>query len=164
MARIYVSIGSNIAPQINIPSAITALGNRFGKLIVSTVFETQAVGFKGDNFYNLVVGLDTEVSPYEVVRLLREIENEHGRDRTKPKFSSRTLDMDLLLYGDLVLNEDGLEIPRAEITRYAFVLEPLAEIAGERQHPVLGQRYVELWAAFDKAAQPLRAVPMSLPG
>ncbi len=86
----------------------------------------------------------------ELSPIFTEIEEMHGRTRQCKKFSSRTLDIDLLLYGDVVLEEGKLKLPRDEITRYAFVLEPLAEIAPDHKHPVSGQRYADLWAAFDK--------------
>ena len=96
--------------------------------------------------------LDRTVSlaPGEIARLCRAIEERHGRTRNSQKFSSRTLDVDLILYGDVCLEEASLHLPRDEITRYAFVLEPLAEIAPEHRHPVTRKTYAELWANFDK--------------
>ncbi len=155
MARVYVSIGSNIDRDENIRGGVAALRTHFGELTLSTVYESESVGFDGDNFYNLVAAFDTEEAVGEVARVLHEIENAHGRTREGPRFSSRTLDIDMLLYNDLVMHEGKLELPRDEITKNAFVLWPLAEIAPALKHPVLKQNYAELWAAFDKEKQPL---------
>ncbi len=161
MPRGYISIGSNIEREKNIFSALRALERQFGKLQVSSIFETEPVGFSGDPFYNLVVGFDSELDVKAVASLLREIEMEHGRTHNSHKFSARTLDLDLLLYGDLVMTEGRLQLPREEITRYAFVLEPLAEIAPDLQHPVSKQRFAELWEKFDKSGVRQKRIPLS---
>jgi len=160
MARVYVSIGSNIERDKNIRAGIEALRVRFGALQLSTIYQTRAVGFDGEDFYNLVAGFDAADDVYAVASALHAIEAAHGRLRTGGKFAARTLDIDLLLYDDLVLNEAGLQLPRGEITRYAFVLGPLAEIAGEQRHPVLGQRFAELWEAFPADKSDLRPVQL----
>ena len=155
MAHVYVSIGSNIGREQNIRAGVAELRARFGELVLSSVYESEAVGFDGDSFYNLVAGFDTSLSPQQVAAALRTIEEAHGRVRNGPRFSSRTLDIDLLLYDDLILHEGKLEIPRDEITKNAFVLWPLAEIAPQLGHPQLGVSYGALWAAFDRQSQPL---------
>jgi 2-amino-4-hydroxy-6-hydroxymethyldihydropteridine diphosphokinase len=155
VARVYVSIGSNIDRQRNIQGAIAALEQAFGALQQSRTYESRAVGFDGDPFYNLVVGFDTEQTPQQVAEVLNGIEDAHGRDRSGGKFSSRTLDLDLLLYDALILDEPGLRLPRREILEYAFVLKPLAEIAGEMRHPVTGFSFAALWDQFDPTAQPM---------
>ena len=155
MARVYLSIGSNIDREENIRGGIADLQGRFGKLTLSRVYESESVGFDGDNFYNLVAGLDTTMPVTAVTKTLHEIEATHGRTREGPRFSSRTLDIDLLTYDTLVTNDHGLQLPRDEITKNAFVLWPLAEIAPDEQHPVLKQRYDELWQQFDKEKQSL---------
>ncbi len=159
MARVYVSIGSNIEREKNVRAGVNDLKALYGVLQISSVFESESVGFDGENFYNLVVGFDTDEPVTEVVRHLREIEDAHGRTRTGPRFSSRTLDLDLLLYDDLVLNSDGIDIPRDEITKNAFVLWPLAELAPDAFHPGLQQSFAELWSEFDKDRQRLWSVP-----
>ncbi len=158
MTRVFLSIGSNIDRETNIRAGVAALRECFGELRLSTVYESEAVGFEGDPFYNLVAGFETDITPEELVAALRAIEDRHGRVRTGPRFSSRTLDIDLLLYGDAVF-DTPVVIPRKEITRNAFVLLPLAELAPEAVHPLTGKTYAAMWEAFDKASQPLWPVP-----
>ena len=155
MARIYISIGSNIEAERHLRLAIGELRKYYGELQLSSVYESEAVGFDGDNFLNMVVGLDTDEEVHTVLQTLREIEDRHGRVRSGPRFSARTLDLDLLLYDDLVVKEEALDLPRGEIIQNAFVLWPLAEIAPEIMHPVEQQSMAALWQGFDKESQKL---------
>ena len=148
MAQVYVSIGSNIGRRKNIAMALELMEARFGELEQSSVFESAAVGFDSAPFYNMVVGFRTDESPRSLQAWLHEVESHCGRVRTA-SLSARTLDLDLLLYDDLVVNEGGLVIPREDINRYAFVLYPLAEIAPNARHPASGRRYADMWADFD---------------
>ncbi|MCD2449786.1 2-amino-4-hydroxy-6-hydroxymethyldihydropteridine diphosphokinase [Methylicorpusculum oleiharenae] len=150
MALCFISIGSNIDKDINIPSSLHALKQLFGELLISSVYQSKAVGFEGEDFYNLIVGFNTNLDVNSVAQRLREIELNHGRCRDSKKFSARTLDLDLVLYDDLILNDGRLQIPRAEIEDYAFVLEPLAEIAPDLRHPISHRTYAEIWDSFDK--------------
>ena len=159
MSTIYISLGSNINREENTREGVKALREAFGDLVLSSVYESDAVGFKGDAFYNMVIACEVDVPVHEANRMLRDIEDRHGRDRSGPKFSSRTLDLDLLLYDDLVLEENGLTLPRGEILKNAFVLWPLAEIAPALKHPQDGRSYDELWAQFDKSRENLKPVP-----
>jgi 2-amino-4-hydroxy-6-hydroxymethyldihydropteridine diphosphokinase len=160
MPRVWLSIGSNIDRERCIRGAIRALRARFGDLVLSRVYETPAEGFDGEPFYNLVAGLETDLPPEQLHPLLREIEDVHGRERSGPKFSARTLDIDLLTWGDEVTKRGGKVLPRDEILKYAFVLGPLAEVAPDARHPETGQRYADLWEAFPAASRAaLHAVP-----
>lgn len=160
MPQVYLSIGSNQQREQNIRSAITALRTRYGKVECSTVYESTAVGFDGDDFYNLVARFETGDSAQQVNEYLKEIEQSQGRDRNSPKFSDRSIDLDLLLWGDLI--EPLLDIPRAEIADYAFVLRPLSEMAPDELHPQLGRSYHELWQGFDQGSQSLWPVELVL--
>jgi len=162
MPRVYVSIGSNIDREANVCSAVQHFRDRYPKLIVSAIYESNAVGFSGADFYNLVVAFDTTEEISTVVSFLRRLEALHGRERQSPQFSSRTLDLDLLLYGDAIIDDGQFMLPRADITRYAFVLAPLAEIAGEEIHPVIHRSYARLWADFSDQGQQLLRIPAGL--
>lgn len=158
MAKVFVSLGSNIEREKNIPLALKALEKAFGPLTLSSVYESEAVGFEGAPFYNMIAVFETDLPVHEVAKKLREIEHRQGRDWHCTKFSSRTLDLDLILYGDLILKEDKLVLPRQDIERFAFVLEPLAEIVPHLRHPVKGESYHALWSAFDKSGLNQRRV------
>lgn len=166
MSRVHVSIGSNIERAANIRGGVAALRGRYGELTLSSVYDSKAVGFEGDDFYNLVAAFDTDDSVESVAAFLRDAEQKQGRVRAPRAggFISRTLDMDLLLYGDLVTRREGIHLPRDEILKYAFVLAPLAEIAGEQYHPVDGRSYRELWAAFDKGRESLAVIDFDWQG
>ena len=157
VARVYVSLGSNIERRRHIRHALEHLDKRYGPLTLSGVYESDAVGFDSDPFYNLVAGFDTDESPRQIQDVLHAIESGSGRLRSG-ELAARTLDLDLLLYNDAVINEPGLVLPRDDITRYAFVLRPLAEIAGNERHPVSGESFAEMWAAFDAVSQPMKQV------
>jgi 2-amino-4-hydroxy-6-hydroxymethyldihydropteridine diphosphokinase len=150
MSIIYISIGSNVERENNVRKALYLLHQRFDALQCSSIYETVPVGFSGALFYNLVVMFYSDLSPADVVVELKQIENQCGRDRTQQKFSNRSVDLDLLLYDDLILKQDKVSVPRDEILRYAFVLEPLAEIAPQLKHPEIGINYTQLWDDFDK--------------
>jgi 2-amino-4-hydroxy-6-hydroxymethyldihydropteridine diphosphokinase len=158
MSRVYISIGSNIEPARHVRLAVAALHEYYGELTISSVYESAAVGFEGDNFYNLVVGLDTEQDVSEVNRTLHMIEDRYGRERSGPRFSARTIDLDLLLYDDLVVQDGKLVLPREEILQNAFVLWPLAEIAPDAIHPVEKVSFAGLWQRFDKRKQQLKPI------
>ncbi|CAH0992111.1 2-amino-4-hydroxy-6-hydroxymethyldihydropteridinepyrophosphokinase [Sinobacterium norvegicum] len=148
MAKVYVSIGSNIERQKYITNSLDALADRFGALVISPVYESESVGFDGDNFFNLVVGLETSLSIAELSSCFRAIEDVNQRDRSGPKFGGRTLDLDILTYDDVIGVIDGVTVPRGEILTNAFVLLPLADIAADAQHPEKKMTYRQLWQQY----------------
>ncbi len=141
MTQCYVSVGSNIDKAKNIEAGLNSLREIFGELSISPIYETAAVGFEGDDFYNLVVGFESDLSAHAVFQILRELEFKHGRSPNSQKFSPRHLDLDLLLYGDEIIDDGILKLPRADIEKYAFVLQPLADIAPDLIHPIHQKTY-----------------------
>ena len=131
-------------------------------LVTSPVYETEAVGFDGDAFYNLVIGIETDQTVAEIRQTLRAIEDAQGRLRGSKKFAPRTLDLDLLTWGNAVGIVDGYELPRDEILKYAFVLAPLADVAAGERHPADGRTYSRLWSDMARDAEAPRAVEMTL--
>jgi len=161
MATVYISLGSNINRESNIRQAEKALEKEFGDLEYSPLYETEAVGFDGDNFYNSVVAFKTERDVHYVARVLKTIEDDFGRDRQQPKFSARIIDLDLLLFDDLILRADGIHIPREEILYNAFVLKPLVDIAGAVMHPELHQTFQAIWQNSKLQDIPLIEIKMN---
>lgn len=155
MPEVFVSVGSNVEPRRHIRAGLARMRERFGALRLSPVYESEAVGFSGDNFLNLVVAFDTHEAATVVNEALHAIERACGRRRGGARYAPRTLDLDLILYGDAIIKETGLRVPRGDILRYAFVLRPLAELAGDGRHPVSGLTFTGLWARFDQSAQTL---------
>lgn len=162
MAKVYLGLGSNIDPEENLRLGIGELGARFGMLELSNVYRSAAVGFDGDDFLNLVAGLESDASPAQLHAMLIEIHGLTGRKRGESRYSPRTLDIDLLLYDDLVLDEPPIRIPRSDILQYSFVLGPLAEIAPQLRHPETGKLISEHWAEYDKESHPLVATGVML--
>lgn len=160
LSRFYVSLGSNVEREFYLQKGLRALTTEFGELTLSSLFESEAVGFEGAAFYNMVLGASTRLSVDQVCRILREIEYANGREQEAKKYSPRTLDLDLLVFDDLILTTPA-QIPRQEIQHNAFVLWPLAEIAGDTIHPLLKQTYHDLWQSYDKNKQQLRKIPFN---
>lgn len=154
---IYISVGSNIERKKHTQAGIDGMQKAFGELVLSRVFESESVGFEGHNFYNLVVKAQTDMSIEQVCKILKKIEHDNQRQRGDEKFSPRTLDLDLLLYNQQV-TDSPVELPRSEILYNAFVLWPLAEIAGDQIHPIVKQTYQSLWDNYDKSQQHLWAI------
>ena len=146
MSLIHLNIGSNQNRRSNIRLAVESLELHFSDIVLSSLFESPSEGFKGNDFYNVGVNITTLKTSNEVVNILRDIENSLGRDRSLPKFSSRMIDLDLVLYGGII--DETLNIPRKDILKYAFVLAPLAELNPEVIHPLEGSSYQNLWKIF----------------
>lgn len=155
MDTLTLSLGSNLDAAHHINQALTALAQRFGELCLSSVFESKAVGFSGGNFLNMVVAVQTDAQLADISAFLKALETEQGRLHGQQRFSSRTLDIDILTYGTRVGRFEGIELPRPEITENAYVLWPMAEVCGTLLDPHSGRSYADLWRAYDKARQDL---------
>jgi 2-amino-4-hydroxy-6-hydroxymethyldihydropteridine diphosphokinase len=158
----YVSIGSNIDREANIVSAVAALRARFGALQLSRVYDSPAVGFDGADFFNLVAGFQTSETASELVDALRDIERRHGRRRDGDSFDDRTLDIDLLLYGNMVSELPGLVLPRDEITDQPHVLKPLLDVLPDGVDPRSGERLTFLWTRLNHASANLQLSPVNI--
>ncbi len=148
MVEVTAGLGGNIEPRYHLRAALTSLEMSFPGLRTSPLYESRAIGFDGANFLNLVVAFETEHPLEDLLTQVREIETAHRRDRSGSRVSSRTVDIDILTYGELVGDVEGLRLPREDITLYAHVLKPLADLRPSVIHPELGVSYAELWKEF----------------
>lgn len=146
MTAVYVAAGSNVDPIKNLRRALAELEKHYS-LERSPAYRNKAVGFDGEDFINLVVGFETNDSLESVIAHLHEAEAVCGRPRNAPKWAPRTMDLDLLLFGEVVREE--LRLPRADLLKRAFMLRPMAELAPEVVHPVVKKTMKELWAEFE---------------
>ena len=158
MAAVYVAAGSNIEPEAHLARAERELTARFGRLTVSPWYRNRAVGFEGEDFINFVFGFDTTQGVHAVQAQLREVETLCGRPRNAPKWAARAMDLDILLYGGLQVDEPQLKLPRPDLLLRPYMLGPLADIAPQLVHPTEGLSIARLWAAFDPAAHQMIAV------
>lgn len=162
MATVYLGLGSNVSPEKNLKRGIRELQNRYGRLDTSAVYQSAAIGFKGEDFWNLVVRLQSEDLPLSICDEIENIHNVVGRRRGSNKWAPRTLDIDLLLYNELVCDEQPVRVPRDDVLKYSFVLRPLAELAPDVIHPVTGRTMLEHWQEFDASSHPLRKLDIEI--
>ncbi len=162
MSTVFLGLGSNIDATVHLRAGVAALRAAFAKVSLSPVYQTPAVGFEGNPFLNLAACVETELTPLELKSFLNELEAAHGRRRNVPKFSDRTLDIDILLYDDLYLVSPQLVIPRTDILRYAHVLKPLSDLAPKLVHPVKLQTIAEIWRAFQRTQPDISTVELDL--
>ncbi|MDP7119709.1 MAG: 2-amino-4-hydroxy-6-hydroxymethyldihydropteridine diphosphokinase [Arenicellales bacterium] len=163
MRQVAVSIGSNIDREHNVRTAVRALRTRFDGVSCSPVYRSEAVGFDGPHFFNLVAAFMSELSVLELLAGLREIESRQGRARAGNSFHSRPIDIDLLLFGDEVLYGQGLDVPRGEILDHAHVLKPLSVVLPAGRHPISGESYADLWSQVAaKSTALLEEIELSL--
>ena len=160
--EVFLSIGSNIDPEENLQYACRELKKTFGNIQVSSVYRNEPIGFEGNDFLNMVVKVKSTFNPNEILNYLRGLEVATGRDTGTGVFDSRTLDIDMILYNDLVHPEKPLKIPRKDIELYSFVLLPLAEIEPDGIHPVTGKTFKDLWESFDQEEHPLKKVSIDI--
>jgi 2-amino-4-hydroxy-6-hydroxymethyldihydropteridine diphosphokinase len=158
-ARAYLSLGSNVEPERHLRAAIDALRARFGEIVVSPVYRVPAVGFDGPDFLNAAAIVDVDLDPFSLVDWLHGLERANGRVRGKVKFNDRTLDVDLVYFGEVVLDLDGLRLPRDEV-RHAFVLRPLADIAPDFVDPVRHVSLAQLWREHPDFGKALEVVDL----
>ena len=161
-ATAYVGMGSNLDRENMLRRAVAALRQQFGEVRLSPVYDSAAVGFDGSDFLNLVASFDSDLDAGELVAIFHDIEDRLGRDRSLPKFASRPIDLDLLLYGDSIIDLPGLRIPRPEILENAFVLRPLQDLAPQFTHPENGETMAALWRRMAPAAPALEVYPLEL--
>jgi 2-amino-4-hydroxy-6-hydroxymethyldihydropteridine diphosphokinase len=159
MPDVFVGAGSNVEPERNLRRALTELRQHFPGLRSSPAYLNPPFGFAGADFINLVVMFETRDPLARVVKKLHMIEELCERPRKAPKWAPRTMDLDILLYGDQVLDEPDIRLPRADLTRKAYMLRPAADLAPDLKHPTLGRTLGELWQEFDKTDLHMQSVP-----
>jgi 2-amino-4-hydroxy-6-hydroxymethyldihydropteridine diphosphokinase len=148
VTRVFVAAGSNVEPVKHLRLALAELERSFAPLKISPAYRNKAFGFEGEDFINLVVGFDSNDDLYRVRERLQEIEAQCGRPREAPKWAPRSMDLDILLFGDDVRNEPGLILPRPDLIKRAYMLKPIADIAPDFLHPTLRKSMRELWNDF----------------
>lgn len=158
---VYLGLGSNIEPERNLECGLAELESSWEVIKVSGVVRSSAVGFDGEPFLNLVVSIQVTCSLQELHTAIRAIEFRYGRTEDCTKFSSRTLDIDILTFDDLRGEHHGIMLPRPETTKNAFVLGPFAELAPDLVLPGESMSLSELWDAYDKTRQRLEPVCMA---
>ena len=158
----YLSLGSNLEPESNLRKAVAALRERFGEVRVSPVYRTPAVGFHGPDFLNAAAVVDSDLHPFALNDWLHALEIAQGRDRRDASYSNRPLDIDIIYFGDLVLEGPGeFQLPRPEL-HHAFVLKPLPDIAPDFVDPVRHVTLAQLWAAHPETGAPPRRIAVEL--
>lgn len=162
MTRVFVAAGSNVDAERNLRLASHELVKTFGKVEFSPAYQNVAAGFEGDDFINFVAAFDTDLPVRAVVAELQRIEGLCGRERHAPKWAPRSMDLDILLFGDRVCDEPGLILPRPDLLRRAYMLGPMADIGGEVIHPLEQRTISDLWKRFDRDAHPLTRIELSL--
>jgi len=152
---VYLGIGSNVRPEHHVAAGLDELHRHFRLLRVSTVYRSQAVGFDGDPFLNLVALVECRRSLASLAAILKTIEFSYGREENCSKFSPRTLDIDILTFDELAGTHHGIELPRPETTVNAYVLEPFAEIAPDLVLPGHARALAEIPLSVSQPLEPL---------
>ena len=163
MTTVLVAAGSNIEPVANLRRALDSLAAHYPAMRCSRAYRNEAVGFEGEDFVNLVVGFDTGEDVRAVLGRLHEAESLCGRARHAPKWAPRSMDLDILLFGDTVCDEPDVVLPRPDLLRRAYMLGPAAEIAPGFVHPTRGVTLAELWREFAQSEHPLEVVDLGWP-
>ena len=155
MARVFIAAGSNVDPLRNLERAVAELRREFPGAAFSPWYRNRAAGFEGDDFINLVAAIDSDLPVNELLERLHRIEESCGRPRNAPRWAPRSMDLDILLYDDLICDEPQLKLPRPDLLKRPYMLGPLADLAPQLMHPTAKQTIGELWQRFDKDAHPL---------
>ena len=163
MPDVYVAAGSNVEPEKNLALACAQIAHTWPDARFSRAYRNVAVGFEGPDFINLVTGFQAAQPLHSVIERLRGIETNCGRPRYAPKWASRTMDLDVLLYGDLVERTADYTLPRPDLLKRPYMLGPLAELAPDVVHPVEKRTIGELWQSFDRDGHRMTAVDIELP-
>lgn len=161
--RAFVGAGSNLEPQANLARACAEIARTWPDARFSRAYANAAVGFDGPEFINLVVGFTTKQTIDQMIARLREIETVCGRPRNAPKWASRSMDLDVLLFGDRVAKTADYTLPRPDLLKRPYMLGPMAEIAPEVMHPTAHRTIGALWREFDHAAHRMLPVAIKLP-
>lgn len=155
MARIYLSLGSNIQAEKHILQGLDALANEFGTLELSAAVESEPVGFIGDNFINLMAIINSDLPLKQLSQQLRQIEYDHGREENAPKYSGRTLDIDIVMVDQLTGEHDGISLPRKDLFRHGYMLYPMALMEPDMVPPGQELNCKQLWRSFPHTEQKL---------
>ncbi len=161
--RVFVGAGSNVEPERHLAHACAQIAHSWRDAQFSRSYRNVAVGFDGPEFINLVVGFSTGQPLAAVIARLHAIETQCGRPRYAPKWASRTMDLDVLMFGDLVEKTPDYTLPRPDLLKRPYMLGPMAEIAPEVVHPTEQRTIGELWEKFDRAGHQMVPVEITLP-
>ncbi len=162
MTRVYIALGSNVEPRARLSQAARLLRAQFPGIRFSACHQNVAIGFAGADFINAAAGFDTTLTLPQLVAVLHRIEEQCGRSRADAKWAPRAMDLDVLLYGDLVSDTPPARVPRADLLRRAYMLGPISELAPGLSHPVVRRTLAELWAGLAPHTPPLTLVALDL--
>lgn len=157
-----MAIGSNVEPETHVRQAALALRQLFPDCAFSACYRNPAFGFQGADFVNAVAGFCTALAIDALLAQLRAIETRCGRGAADPRWGPRAIDLDLLLYGQVVGSGNGCTLPRPDLVRRAYMLGPLAQLAPQCRYPPSGPTIAELWARYPGAGQALRRIELDL--
>jgi len=160
MGKVFIGIGSNLGDsRKNCLEAIDKIkGHPCCEIIITSPFyNTEPVGVEGQNWYtNAVMAISTSLKAEDLIKVLLDIEKEMGRIRTGSRWEARTIDLDILLYDDDIINEENLTVPHPLMHKRRFVMAPITDIEPEKIHPILGKSMAELLAEIPEIEQPLK--------
>lgn len=160
--RVFVAAGSNLEPEKHLVRACAEIKHSWHDAVFSRAYGNVAVGFDGPDFINLVLGFTTAQPLDAVIARLRAIETQCGRPRYAAKWASRTMDLDVLLFGDRVEKTSDYTLPRPDLLKRPYMLGPLAEIAADVVHPTANKTIGRLWEEFDRDGHAMNPVALEM--